>query len=245
MVLWASMRSTRPKLSFTSEFKFQFMKLRNWFCKGGPGLSSISFANKMSRSGNHRGTFLLSAWLQIWKTKIDNISVADEMESEKMSIQEIWKHTRAKPLETLGCKFIESEKFGQKCSKSWIQKLSRYSLKSKPCSTSKYNHKLGVGFKMGFTFFLNRLKLVLNVTKLTWLHKYIRMNQNRDTKPEPKSIIWAMSIQLKSIFTHFILNSLKFCVWGRGVGLGESIQLQIKNKDKSNINLFIELTYID
>ena len=157
MALWASMRPTRPKLSFTSEFKFQFMKLSNCFCKGGPGLSSISFANKMSRSGNQRGTFLLRAWHQLWRTKIDNNSDAGEMESVKISIQDIWKHPRAKLLETLGCMFDKEGKFGRKNSKQWMEKLSGYSVKINPCSSStKNNHTLWVRFKVGFTFFFRQ-----------------------------------------------------------------------------------------
>ena len=71
------------------------------------------------------------------------------------------------------------------------------------------------------------------------------MNQNKDTKPEPKSKIWGISIQCKLIFSHFILNSLKFCTWGKGVGLGKNIQLKIRNKNDININLFIEWIYIN
>ena len=74
---------------------------------------------------------------------------------------------------------------------------------------------------------------------------YNRMNQHRNTKPEPKSIIWSISVQCRLILSHLILNSLKFCEWGKGVGLGENIQLNIKNKNKININLFIELIYIN
>ena len=154
MVLWASMRPTRPKLSLTSEFKFQFMKLRNWFCKGGPGLSSISFANMISRSGNQRGTFLLRSWHQIWRTNIDNISVAGVMEFMRIIIQEIWKHPRAKTLAMLGCMLGN---FGRRTSKHWMKKLCGYSVKSNPCRTSiNKNHK-GVGFEEGFSFFFGQI----------------------------------------------------------------------------------------
>ena len=71
------------------------------------------------------------------------------------------------------------------------------------------------------------------------------MNQNNNTKPEPKSIIWGILIQIKPAFSHFILDSVKFCLWEEGVGLGENIQLKIKNKNNININLFIESIYIN
>ena len=57
MVLWASMSPTRSKFPFTREFRFQFMKLRNLLCMGGPGLSSISLARWRRMKGNHPGTF--------------------------------------------------------------------------------------------------------------------------------------------------------------------------------------------
>ena len=71
------------------------------------------------------------------------------------------------------------------------------------------------------------------------------MNQNKDTKPEPKSIIWGTPIQFKLIFSNFILDSLKFCALGKGVRLGENIQLKIKSRNDININLFIERIYIN
>ena len=136
-----------------------------------------------------------------------------------MSTQEIWKHPRANLLETLGCKFVRNGN-GQKCSKNWIEKPSGYSLKSNPCKNSnKYNHKLG---KVGFKFFLNKLRLVLKVRNFTWLHRYNRIVQNINTKLEPKRITWGISTQFIPTFIHFISNSFKFCLWGRGVALGEN-----------------------
>ena len=141
--------------------------------------------------------------------------------------------------------FDKKENLGRKSSKHWMEKLSGYSVKINPCSSStKRSHTLWVGFKVGFTFFLNKLRLVLNVTKLNWVQRCNRMNQNKRTKPEPKSKTWGISIQCKTIFTRFILVSLKFCEWGKGVGLGENIQLKIKSKNDINTNLFMKKWFV-
>ena len=85
------------------------------------------------------------------------------MESVKMSRQQIWKQPRPNSLETLGCISVTNAMFGQKYNRKCIQKFSEYSLKSNPCSPIKrYNHNLG---NVGFKFFLNKLRLVLYVTK--------------------------------------------------------------------------------
>ena len=108
MVLWASIRLTRPKLSFTIEFRFQFMKVRNWFCKGGPGFSSTSLANRMRRHGNQRGVLPLCSWHHSWRTTIDNKCVDGDMASERINTNTIWKQIRAKYLQTFGSSLVHN-----------------------------------------------------------------------------------------------------------------------------------------
>ena len=84
-----------------------------------------------------------------------------------------------------------------------MEKSSGYSFGSSPSSISnKYSQNF---VKIRFDFFLNRVMFVSNVAKLTWLHRYNRITQNRPTKPKPKTTIWGTLIQFKHI-THNIGN---------------------------------------
>ena len=124
-------------------------------------------------------------------------------------------------------KLTKLVKFGLNRLMYWMNRYSGYSVKSNPSKKSDINVEKQSGESGDLP--LNKHKLVLKVTYVTWLHMSNKNNENKITSPKTRAEIWIKIIS-KLNFRLWMSSDVYFLKLGfcHGEGKGAGVRLQPK-----------------